>query len=372
MVIVLVILLVLYIFFIGSLYVGYVQVHPFTSSTSQATTAFSVVIPFRNEATQLPALLQSLHQLQYPFGKLEILFIDDYSEDASVEIIQQFKERHQLVNWLIMTNENPGRAPKKAAIDLAVSHAKHPWIVTTDADVEVSPEWLQTLDGFITQNNPVLVAAPVVFTAKKNNWLHHLQKQESIILSTVTVGGFGLQQSFMCNGANLAYSKEAFEAVGGFSGNAHLSSGDDVFILQKMRTYFPERVHFLKSTAALVTTQTENSWKKMIQQRLRWASKTPAYTGFFPKALALITALMNVALLISLFLLPWSPLPGILFVAKLSVDSLMLFPHGRFLNQPISTLRYVINSLLYPILVGMVVCGTFVGSYTWKGRRFSS
>lgn len=369
-VIVLVITFLLYSLLIGSLYAGYLRIQAFTRNASEPTTAFSIVIPFRNEATQLPTLLHSLHQLQYPKEKFEMLFVDDQSDDGSREIVQTYMEKFPKFHGRVISNQNPGGAPKKAAIALAISQAQHPWIVTTDADVQVSPLWLQTLNDFIQEKKPVLVAAPVVFTAEKNNWLHHLQKQESIILSTVTMGAFGLKQAFMCNGANLAYSKNAFLTVGGFSGNENISSGDDVFILQKIRAHFPERVYFLKSTAAIVTTQTENSWRKLIQQRLRWASKTPAYTGFYPKTLALITACMNLFLLISFFLLPLSPLPGILLVAKIGVDSLMLFPQGKFLKQPISVLGYFFNSLIYPILVGIVVWGTWWGSYSWKGRRF--
>ena len=47
----------------------------------------SIIIPARNERTNLPNLLNSLAQLDYPEDKYEIILINDHSTDGSREYL---------------------------------------------------------------------------------------------------------------------------------------------------------------------------------------------------------------------------------------------------------------------------------------------
>lgn len=53
-------------------------------------TTFSICIAFRNESENLPALLKSLKALNYPKDLFEIILVNDYSTDNSIEIITDF------------------------------------------------------------------------------------------------------------------------------------------------------------------------------------------------------------------------------------------------------------------------------------------
>ena len=59
----------------------------------------------------------------------------------------------------------------------------------------------------------------------------------------------------MCNGANLAYEKNAFFEVYGFEGIDDIASGDDMLLMHKIQKISRIRLAFLKSTNAIVTTQ---------------------------------------------------------------------------------------------------------------------
>ena len=106
-----------------------------------------------------------------------------------------------------------------------------------------------------------------------------------------TIGGFGIKKPFMCNGANLCYSKEIFHELNGFEGNNHLASGDDIFLLEKMFKHFPKKTKYLKSDKALIITSAEPTLKKLFQQRIRWASKSTSYSNRFTKIVGLIVLL---------------------------------------------------------------------------------
>ncbi len=103
-------------------------------------TKFTVVIAFRNEAENLPRLLKSLQKLKYPSTFFEIIFVNDTSTDASEEIIlQQLKQSN--LTFKILQNTPNQFSPKKTAITLAIAEAKHPWILTTDADCKLPSTW---------------------------------------------------------------------------------------------------------------------------------------------------------------------------------------------------------------------------------------
>jgi len=84
MLIITIIIVILYLLLIGSFTVGFDKVKSMTLEDIKSEIDFSIVIPFRNEAESLPDLLDSILELNYAKHKFEILFIDDNSEDESL------------------------------------------------------------------------------------------------------------------------------------------------------------------------------------------------------------------------------------------------------------------------------------------------
>jgi len=355
----------------AGLVLGYHKVGEFYRENVLPKNTFSIVVPFRNEAENLPRLLNALFKETYPKELYEILFINDSSEDDSVKIIEDFISTNKLDHWKILNNQRKSSSPKKDAITTAILSSKTDWILTTDADCYALENRLSAFDAFIQKTNPVMVAAPVIFVSNnKNSLLNQLQIQEALSLATVTVAGFGLKMPFMCNGANLAYQKKAFFDVNGFHGNDSIASGDDVFLLQKMHEKYPGKTGFLKSRDAIVYTQTESSFQKIIRQRVRWASKTTAYKTVFPKLLGIAVFMMNLCILMSVFLLPeWWWILGI-FILKLFIDATLMLQSAGFLKIRFHFLLFIVNSVLYPFFMLIIFFKSIFGKYEWKGRSF--
>ena len=218
---------------------GFRKVPIFTSEMTQAKTRFSVIIPFRNEAENLPKLLKTIENLNYPSAFFEVIFINDASEDASEAIILKTIKNSRF-SIKLLQNNRISNSPKKDAISEAIKNSNFEWIVTTDADCELPKSWLKTLDAFIQKNNPMMVCGPVIYESN-GSFIENFQQLDGLSLQAVTIGSFGLQNPLLCNGANLAYNKEAFLKVNGFSGNDHLASGDDIFLMEKMKKAFPKQ-----------------------------------------------------------------------------------------------------------------------------------
>ncbi|WP_282030432.1 glycosyltransferase family 2 protein [Winogradskyella eximia] len=372
-----IITIILYLFIIGMLIYGFDNVSDFKLQDLPAKTKFSIVIPFRNEAQNLPKLLDSIVKLNYPQHLFEVILVNDASEDDSVSIIEKYLEtlhkKHNTGNFhlKIIESKSTTNSPKKEAITSAIKISKFNWIVTTDADCVLPKYWLDVFDEFVQINDPNCMVAPVTYHGK-TSFFNRFQSLDFLSLQGATIGGFGIKKPFMCNGANFAYRKSEFISVNGFKGNDTIASGDDVFLLEKFLKRDPKKVSYLKSTNAIVTTNTAQNIDHLIQQRLRWASKTSQLTQWFAKVVGLIVLLGN---LMSLVFIPAVLMHFIslkialaLFVIKFSIDFLLLFKTARFFKQENLLLSYLFSSLIYPVFSVYIAFLSFFKSYHWKGR----
>lgn len=357
---------------------GIDRLQEITPDLGEPSTNFSIVVPFRNEAANLTALLESFDSLDYPREKCEFLLVNDASTDESEAIINAFIQNHTTLNINILQHQKKSKSPKKEAITKAIQIAAHQWILTTDADCRVPKTWLRAFDSMIRKQHWHMIAAPVVYQSAPG-FLQAFQALDFLSLQGTTMGLFGMKhigfvQPFLCNGANLCFSKESFKEVNGFQGNLHLPSGDDVFLLQKMVKKYPETTTFIKSRAAIVSTSAKKTWAALLEQRIRWAGKTTAYNSLFAKLLGLLIFMYNLSLVALLLLCvsgeaPWMAL-GFLFLVKFNIDFFLLYKTARFFEQTKVIKSYFTSSLVYPFYAVLVALLSLKKSYTWKGRSY--
>ena len=366
--IVLISIFLIYILTITFLSIGFYQLKDFKSTTKVSKTTFSIIIPFRNEAENLPKLIASISKLTYPKELCEFIFVDDDSTDNSVEILNGHFEQSQIIK-----NNRLSNSPKKDAITTAIQHANNEWIITTDADCLLPVKWLQTFDSYIQKNDCNMIVAPVTYKTN-TSFFQQFQLLDFLSLQGATIGGFGIKYPFLCNGANLAYKKESFIAVNGFQNNDTIASGDDIFLFEKFLALSKKKVQYLKSEDVIVTTSPVTTIKNLIHQRVRWASKTSKYTLFLGKLIGLIVLLGNgLTALLPLF---WAThfitfqTMLILMFLKLSIDTLLIYKTAKSYNQKINFQMYLLSGLLYPYFNVFVALKSLVSEYQWKGRSF--
>ncbi len=357
---------------------GFDRLEPTVLDNINPEANFSILVPFRNEEIGLPRLLNSISALNYQLNQFEIILINDDSNDDSIQIIESFKEQYPELNIVLINKTGSSSSPKKEAINQGISLALHPWIVTTDADCIVPKNWLISFDNLIRQQASKMIVAPVGYEAQ-TGFLHKFQALDFLSLQGTTMGIFGLKknkfnQPFLCNGANLCYKKESFIQVNGYYGNEHIASGDDVFLLEKMIAKFPQEVQFIKTKDAIVLTGSKNTLRELLQQRVRWASKTVAFDHPFGKLVGVLVFLANFSLLLGMFLaiignIPWLHF-GFLFILKFNVDFLLLYKTADFFDQKEQMKSYFLNSIIHPFFTVLVVVLSFKKNYTWKERKY--
>ena len=115
-------------------------------------------------------------------------------------------------------------------------------------------------------------------------------------------------------------------------------------------TGMPER---LKSKEAIVSTFPVNSWNDLVNQRVRWASKTGNFKSIKVKLIGLLVLLINLSIIFtffgSFFGLNSFTIPLILFTLKLLIDLFLFLPTVRFFEQEKPFWKsYFVSSLVYP------------------------
>lgn len=339
---------------------------------------FSVIIPARNEEDNICKLLEALQNQTYPKHLFEIIVVDDHSTDNTARLVNEFAGVPTNIK-LVRLQKETLNSYKKKAIEVGIAVAQNNWIVCTDADCVVPKTWPSTYANFITENDPVFIAAPVCFTPrffsaeKRNSALFVFQTLDFMTLQGITAASVFKKVHSMCNGANLAYKKDTFYEVNGFKGIDDIASGDDMLLMHKIWKKFPKKIAYLKSTAAIVETLAASTWKDFFNQRIRWASKAKHYDDKRIFWVLLLVYLFNFSFLVlaiaSFLNLKFLFALLILWVAKTMIEFPFIKNVSKFFNQQ-ELLKYFLY--FQPLHIAYTIISGFLGSfgkYEWKGRK---
>lgn len=246
------------------------------ASDEQPAARVSLIVPARNAAGTLTALLQDLHAQQWPKEAVEVFVVDDGSEDGTAELVRAMAKRWP--GLLLVQAEGKG---KKAAISEGVRRAQGEWVLLTDADARCGPLRVPRIMQHVHGSGLDLLLLPVG-TRAHGGMIQQLQADEQAALLGVGAGTALQGGAVLANGANMAFRRSAFLEVGGYAGDTW-ASGDDMFLLQRMRKA-RRQVGYLLHPDVLVTVDAEPTFAGFWAQRLRWAGKMRAMSGPGPWA----------------------------------------------------------------------------------------
>jgi cellulose synthase/poly-beta-1,6-N-acetylglucosamine synthase-like glycosyltransferase len=216
-----------------------------------------IVVPVWNEEKTLAGTINSLLDLNYPKDKLTIMMIDDGSTDNTLTIMQTFAGNKQIE---IYTKENGG---KHTAVNFALSKCKAELFGCLDADSFVEKNTLLNIVKYF-EDKEVMAVTPSLKVKDPKTLIQKMQAVEytmGIFLKKV----FGNLRSIQVTpGPFSIFRKTVFDELGPYK-KAH--NTEDFEIALRMH-----RNHMLivNSHKAFVLTQTPETVRKLIKQRLRW------------------------------------------------------------------------------------------------------
>ncbi len=328
--------------------------------------SISVIVAARNEEQNILSCIQSLDNLEYPENKIEILIVDDFSEDATNSIVSNFisdKPKFKLIQPEENLVEYPGKAN---ALANGIKASKGEIILTTDADCVVSPTWAKTLASYYVDESIAFVGG--FTTQTRQSLFQSMQALDFVFLLGVASGTMNWGKSLSCIGNNMSFRRKAYYDAGGYEAIPFSVTEDFALVtniakLKKYKNIYPIDV------GALVTSKACSTVKEIYWQKKRWgvgglASK---FDGYFIMGLGFVT---NLLLLISPFFFSTKILTLAFF--KVLSDYLFLFSIGKKLSLKFRFSEFIVFEIYYVIYVIVL---TFVLAFTprkikWKEREY--
>jgi dolichol-phosphate mannosyltransferase len=102
---------------------------------------FSIVLPAHNEVANIAPMVTALREVMAPLGRFEIIYIDDGSNDGTLEMLREAAGADASVRYLSLTR-NFGH---EAALRAGLSQARGRAVIVMDADLEHPPALIPDL-----------------------------------------------------------------------------------------------------------------------------------------------------------------------------------------------------------------------------------
>jgi poly-beta-1,6-N-acetyl-D-glucosamine synthase len=349
------IILVPYLFLLLRIFLNLIKISPY-QPRNNSEIFVSVIVACRDEEKNLPFLLSDISCQNYRSDKFELIIVDDNSLDSTFNVASGYS---RIKNLKVLRNAGIG---KKTSIKTGVRASAGKLIVTTDADCRMGKNWLRTIVSFYHENNSEMIICPVRLD-EGNSFFHSFQELEFLSLQGITAGTAYSGDPVMCNGANLVFLKEVYLK---YSGNLHkeLVSGDDIFLLHNVKRDHGNKIKWLESNEAMVTTGASKTLHSFISQRARWISKAGSYSDSYTQTLAIVTF---VTILVQLFLLICGLFsPGFLWVftaffALKSIPDFLIINNTAARYKKASLLKwFAISQLVYPVYVLVITINSLI------------
>src|SRR3989338_4822409 len=224
--------------------------------------AVSIIMPCYNESSTIAKALDSLLNMKYPQDLIEIIVVDDKSNDNSVDIVRGYMGRYPGKIRLIVNDRNSGGAAQPTNIGLRA--AKYDFVAVTDADSTPEPDALIKMIGFLQHDPKVAAVTCAVMAYGSKTFMQKIQTIEYSIISWSRKLLDCVDAVYVTPGPFALYKKDILLRVGLFD-TKNLTQ--DIEIVWRLRSYgYVARM----CLASRVYSQTPRKFKHWWRQRIRW------------------------------------------------------------------------------------------------------
>ena len=329
----------------------------------------SVVVSARNEARDLPACIASLLALDYPRELLQIILVNDLSTDATGSIVDSAAAASDHVVAL-HTSALPsnGLEAKARGIAHGIAAATGEWVLITDADGVVQPEWARHLLGYVDADTGMTGGALVV---RADGWLGTVERMAWAFLQTFSTGLAGWGAPIVCVGPNMAIRRSVYKEAGGLQNAQNFRVAEDLALF-RMVTARKLAVHVYMDQATTVTLSPVPSFAHLLSQHRRWLGGGVEQSKWYkiPLLVALWWGFGLVMFMLLGWLLDWRIWAAFLAL-KSTHDFLLLRQQQRRLS--IELVRFLPVLELYQTVAIAILPVIFLFSQRieWKGDGYS-
>lgn len=329
----------------------------------------SIVIPVRNEEENIERCLISLEALEYPRDKLEIIVVDDHSDDNTASIVQSFSERNPTISLISLSEQKNSESGKIAALAQGYSFSSGEIILQTDADCVVPQRWVCSMVSRFEDGVGIVGGMTILDTFHRiNTCFTQMQSLDWMYLLGVGAGASGIGIPLSCFGNNLAVRRAAYESAGGYESLPFTFTED--FAVFRAITRSGWNAAYSLEEDSLIQSLPPKTFRAFLNQRLRWASGGIKLAGagiVFLAAAFLLHFLVIISIVFNV-----SPLYWTAAICTASVfDFIFLYILAKKVNRIKLLLYFPLLELyyyLYTTVFGLLM--PFISSLSWKGRKY--
>ncbi|MFZ5517810.1 MAG: glycosyltransferase [Candidatus Zhuqueibacterota bacterium] len=235
--------------------------------TERNDRSVTVIVSARNEAGTIQACLESLAELDYPRDLLQIIVVDDRSEDNTRALIAECIRGKSQFRCHAVAACNPELSGKANAVARAMKSSVGEIVLITDADCTVPPQWVRTMTSYFTRD--VGMVAGFTLVNHSNRLFAKLQAFDWAYLLAIGAGAAGLGRPLSCIGNNFGFRRSVYEEVGGFEAIG-FSVAEDFALLKTIADTTRWRIVFPVDRESLVTSKPIARPGDFFSQRKRW------------------------------------------------------------------------------------------------------
>jgi mycofactocin system glycosyltransferase len=197
---------------------GYVVREGFPLLDDADYPSVSVIVPVRNRPAEITACLSSLTRLDYPAEKLEIIVVDDASEDATPEAVGRFSE----VRMLRMERHRQAAFCRNRGAEVARGEI----LAFIDSDCLADPTWLKELAPAFRDSSLGALGGWVDAALEKNGLDRYEKVKSALNIGSWFKRSEQAERFFYVPTCNFLVRRAAFLGLGGFREALHV--GEDV------------------------------------------------------------------------------------------------------------------------------------------------
>lgn len=234
----------------------------------------TVVVCARNEEQNLERYLHRLLTQDYPV--YEVIVVNDGSMDRTSEVLAIYQKQDYKLRTTFVPAEARVASTKKLGITLAAKAAQHDYLLLTDADCcPESNQWItEMVQPFANSKVDIVLGYGAYFEQDTalNRWIQYDTQFNALHY----LGAARRGKPYMGVGRNMAYRKEFFFRMGGFTDLLSTRAGDDDLFVNKNAT--KSNTQIVRSAASVTWSEPKTTWKSWIEQKRRHLSVAPHYS----------------------------------------------------------------------------------------------
>lgn len=225
----------------------------------------TILIPARNEEAVVGRLLHRITQFTYPKDKLEVVLVDDASNDSTGKIADEFAKTYSFIR-VVHRSPDVGGKGKSNVLNDGVRHANGEIVLLFDADYCPQVDIVEKLAGYFVDPEVGVVQGRIVVLNEPTTLVSRLVALERI-------GGYGVDQLAkdrlglvtQCGGTMCGIRRSLLEHLGGW--DEKMLTEDTDLTFQAYEAGYKVRY----ASEAECYEEAVDTWRSYWRQRHRWA-----------------------------------------------------------------------------------------------------